>query len=491
MLNVVAMVANYISDHTDDALFRPFAQRLKLDILAIQTNEETHLTSINDCMINASRQLIKLIGAWTHVNEKPILSEVAKLCIIGLLNQHLFDYQIHMPQNDVSLLLTHFGDLAIEIIVEECVHEAASGRLSFPWKKYYLEGSLHEKFTKLQHFKPTIAMTPFEPHNIRFKSNENRSKPFYPFTFQDSWCLMISNDSDYWDMDILTDYFTEKQRMQARRRIDEKSILDRWPERALLEQIVRKAFTSKHGLCTLSLREALFQRGEECTQFKASLAFAVLDLLQAKRVLDISAGWGDRLLAVLALSTVERYVAADPNLALKEGHDAMIQTFKPLTMDRYTVFYAPFEEVPLGNEMFDTVFTSPPFFDFEIYSNLPGQSTETYFTETSWIVDFLFTSLKKCWDHLDVGGHLAIHISDVYKTRVCEPMCLYCEWKLPNCKYIGLIGSCGSVSSKVRPIWVFEKQCHSSRERAAQAGNWMEEAFPCLYRRLSFKRRRV
>ena len=50
---------------------------------------------------------------------------------------------------------------------------------------------------------------------------------------------------------------------------------------------------------------------KECTQFKPSLALTVLQLLRAKRVLDFSAGWGDRLLGAIAHSELERYLVSD------------------------------------------------------------------------------------------------------------------------------------------------------------------------------------
>lgn len=63
---------------------------------------------------------------------------------------------------------------------------------------------------------------------------------------------------------------------------------------------------------------------------------------------------------------------------------------------RFEIIYAPFEEAQLPpGETFDLVFTSPPFFDFEIYSKQPGQSVARYPKLEEWLVNFLFASVRK------------------------------------------------------------------------------------------------
>jgi len=517
MAHPIAAVAHavnaHIQAHPDRILFRPFlvikklAAMLDLVLLKLQAHslseqlnseaksENKGNTELaNKCVYNAMKQLISLIVAWTQhteANESEekkelllVLCDLSKLCVQGFVQTCVADGQLNVTPDDLTMLITSFGELSRLAILEECVNLMASNKVTFPWKKYYLEGTIDDKFKKLRHYEATISIEPFIPHNVKFDCNAK--EPFLPFTFEGGYCLLISSDADYWDMDIITDYFTEKPRMQARRSLDKKSISEMWPDRTLLTEMARAAFdseeTKKYGLCTLSLRESLYKCANECTQFKSSLAVSVLGLLQTKRVLDISAGWGDRLLAALAMD-LERYVGADPNTALKPGHEAMLKRFAQ-DKDRFKVIYAPFEDADLGLEMFDTIFTSPPFFNFEVYSNLPGQSVQNFKDQLSWTVDFLFASLRKAWKHLSPDGYMAIHIADVYKTKVCEAMCLFCEWQLEKCKYIGLLGSAGSVSEKVRPIWVFQKVETSDFARASKAGNFLLEIYPNIHRRI-------
>jgi len=104
--------------------------------------------------------------------------------------------------------------------------------------------------------------------------------------------------------------------------------------------------------------------------------------------------------------------------------------------------------------------------------------------QISWTVDFLFLSLRKAWQHLSPDGYMAIHIADVFRTKVCEAMCLFCEWQLEKCKYTGLLGSAGSVSEKVRPIWVFQKVDSSDPSRISKAGSLLSELFPHVHKRV-------
>jgi len=193
--------------------------------------------------------------------------------------------------------------------------------------------------------------------------------------------------------------------------------------------------------------------------FKSSLVCAVIKKLGGTRYLDISAGWGDRLVGAIA-SELDLYVGVDPNVNLKAGHDAIIHTLtngSPEEMQKYSIVYQPFQSATLPDTQFDLVFTSPPYFDFEIYTrNTAGQSIDDFPAFDRWLVSFLLASIRKAWARLVVGGHLAIHITDTRGANCCEIMNLYMEGKLQDALYQGVIASRGA-ADKPRPIWVWQK----------------------------------
>lgn len=286
--------------------------------------------------------------------------------------------------------------------------------------------------------------------------------------------------------DKLTDYFQEEARLKARRSDTLQSPHDYWK---IGDNVVKifdtAAKIGKNGIIdAFSLREAMYQLAKEATQFKITLVVSVIRFFHATRVLDFSAGWGDRLIGAIAAG-VERYVGVDPNIDLKPGHDRIIETFAPTMKDKYTIIYSPFQTASLPpNQLYDLIFTSPPFFDFEVYSQNQGQSILQFPKLDDWLIYFLFVSLRKAWSYLVVGGHMVIHISDVYKTHVTEAMNLLIQSKLMGSTYLGLIASYGG-ADRPRPMWVWRKDKFSQEWslRSDQAEKDLSQFFGSIYRK--------
>jgi 16S rRNA G966 N2-methylase RsmD len=298
-------------------------------------------------------------------------------------------------------------------------------------------------------------------------------------------------------MDIITNYFTEDARMQAIVANQGISPLNWWNNPKNQESIFKELYEEQSDITSETLREKVFQHVKEATLFKVSLAKSVIDLLtkdtdifgqnpilssslkqggvkgepgfplkkDGYRILDISSGWGDRLIASIAAGA-SRYLGFDPNTLLKPGHSEIIETLAKDFTGKFEVRYEPFEKAILPDEKFDLVFTSPPYFDFEIYSKDQSQSMSAYPKYETWLVEFLFAALSKAWNVLEDGGYMAIHIADTKSMyRVCEQMLLFVQGKLDKSNFIGIISSQaividenGKPSYKPRrPIWVWKK----------------------------------
>ena len=156
---------------------------------------------------------------------------------------------------------------------------------------------------------------------------------------------------------------------------------------------------------------------------------------------------------------VEKYLGFDPNNSLRNSHKRMIEMFGGGDEQRFQVIYLPFQSYEFEDKQsFDLVFTSPPFFDFEIYSNEKTQSIQSFPKFNDWIVQFLFVSLTKSWEQLEIGGHLVIHLNDTSSIRICEILCLFCVSQLENCLLHGLLPSESARNpNKLVSIWVFKK----------------------------------
>ena len=172
----------------------------------------------------------------------------------------------------------------------------------------------------------------------------------------------------------------------------------------------------------------IYNNSKLCSNFPVTVAQEVYRYFKAKKVLDFSAGWGDRLIAALAYGC--EYTGVDPNKDMINKYAAMIDFFSA-DFEKYNVYTQGFEDF-IVVEKYDLVFTSPPFFDLEVYSDDQTQSIKKFPSLEEWKKNFMFMSVKKSKQSLIKGGHLALYISDFNKTKYVKDIINYA-------KNIGLI----------------------------------------------------
>jgi len=315
----------------------------------------------------------------------------------------------------------------------------------------------HVLFNNLNQYTPKIIQKPFQYKYILWKTKIYQQ---IKYKNQNYICIETKKE-DYIHIDRLVDYFNELPRMKARRRDKAYSPLEAWYKKeTVLEAWIQTKMHNGEDLDIFDMREQIWKMGFECNAFKSTLAISIYKLFQAKRILDFSAGWGDRLLAAIAYGA-ERYIGYDPNPELQKGYNEMISLFsEPSKSHRYEVNIQPFETSRI-TETFDLILTSPPYYDFETYiandkEEAKNQSIVKYPRFNQWMIEFLFTSLQKCWNALTVGGNMVIHLSDVYKTNYVEAMIIYILGWCEGSRFDGSIASIGDCG-KPRPLWIFHK----------------------------------
>jgi len=311
----------------------------------------------------------------------------------------------------------------------------------FPFKAMYMAKDLPRLIHAGKSYKPMVsAIVPLQKRRNEF---EERSPSLY----------IIRNQIVDYPLVYITDILgSEDMRLRARQCRHTQSIMRKWETGNIV--FLRKVLDGAHGCFSMeSVRESIYRTREECSNFKCTAVISLFDILNSKKVLDMCAGWGDRLVGALLSPTVTTYFGSDPNVDLQPAYKNMIQQLGG-SSDHYQVSGQPFEDVDLCEQVFDTIFTSPPFFNYEHYTDLPGQSTNTHTTLQKWISGFLFPMLTKAWKHLQIGGHMCIYIQDIPEFEICEKMVRECE-NLLGCIFMGIIWMEGSYMS--RPIWTFKK----------------------------------
>ena len=151
------------------------------------------------------------------------------------------------------------------------------------------------------------------------------------------------------------------------------------------------------------------------TQFKPNVAKTIYQLTNAKKVLDTSCGWGDRLAGFFA-SDAEEYIGCDPNPNTYKQYMKQIEVYNSFLTKpkKVTIYNTGAEDLPWDTiKDVDCSFTSPPYFSTEEY-NKGGEKEENQswfkFNEyEKWRDDFFLPVSKKCFE---VSKHTLINIMD-------------------------------------------------------------------------------
>lgn len=409
------------------------------------------------------------------------------------IKEELAKYVDNMQINITYKQFTKLCKSNTDICLREISEMVKSEKISYPFKKYTIhDREIISKFKKLVKYSYNTSNKSFFVPNVTFKSNMLKYFKFRGINLDkhDDKPLSFVFDKDDYDIDILVDLTSqEEQRVKCIRNDQDMSSYDFWLNNPT--KVIQKLLDKKEDITTHNLREALFSIHKECTQFKPTLAFSVYEYFGATSVLDFSAGWGDRLVAAIANKNVKRYRGFDPNTNLTQGHNEILERFvEKKQRKNYSVTYEPFQSKKAeikdkdgDDEMFDLVFTSPPFVDFERYSDDISQSVVSYPKLNDWLTRFMFASMYKAWYHLNTGGRMILHITDVYKTHVMEQIILFAIMMLPGCRYDGIIASIVEDRSKPtpRPMWVFYKDEEDDKENKDKAEEDMKKYHKTLY----------
>lgn len=222
-----------------------------------------------------------------------------------------------------------------------------------------------------------------------------------------------------------------------------------------------------------TLRSCIGLRKYIASQFRPSAAKAFYEMFESEHVYDPSSGWGDRLSGFYAAAETKSYTSVDPNSNLFTGYADQTEFLRGLSKEHKEVIMSEgCAEDFIPERTFDTVFTSPPYFNIERYTQDDTQSFKKYRRLEDWLNGFLFKMLGTAWERLESGGTLGINISDVYSNhtvnRICDPMNSFIA-SLPDSHYYGCYGyemrkrpNSGALKGKhgafAEPIWVWKKR---------------------------------
>lgn len=214
-----------------------------------------------------------------------------------------------------------------------------------------------------------------------------------------------------------SNYYFQKYRSKTK--TGKWSQYERWkndPDK--IRNIALKLYRKK-GLKKISdiepyqIRDSLRMSGNSVNQFKPYVAVYVYQKFKPNRILDISAGWGDRLIG--AMSQDIDYIGIDSNKKLEVPYNNMIRDFKDKTNSKVQMIFKKSEDVDYSKlPKYDLIFTSPPYFSLEKYEGMTEYDDNKEFAETYFI-----PTIKEIWKYLSKGGVLALNMpEEMYKLLV-------------------------------------------------------------------------
>jgi hypothetical protein len=194
-----------------------------------------------------------------------------------------------------------------------------------------------------------------------------------------------------------------------------------------------------------------------CGVYPINVAHTIYKMFKPKRILDMSSGWGDRLIAA-TMYDPELYVGVDPNKSLFSGYKNIIDAFA-IKKEKYVMINDAFEDANITG-MFDLMFSCPPFFIAEKYSSDEKQSFNRYNDIDNWLNNFMYVSIRKIWSHLNRDGYLIIDINDTKvkgeTVHFVEKINRYID-SFTTSEYQGVIKWKYNHKNHANPIWVWKK----------------------------------
>lgn len=189
----------------------------------------------------------------------------------------------------------------------------------------------------------------------------------------------------------------------------------------LLRRAIERSLTiwpDRFGANASCLRRMLrsYPGAASVSNYRPMIARAVITRYSTNqsRVLDFSAGYGGRLLGALAAR--RQYVGIEPNHAQVRGMKRMVRA---IAAARFPIPHVDIirgcaeQELPrIASRSVDLVFSSPPFFNWEHYSNSHQQSFRRYPTYETWKVHFLLPVIAQTFRVLDRDGYLILNVSN-------------------------------------------------------------------------------
>ena len=136
-------------------------------------------------------------------------------------------------------------------------------------------------------------------------------------------------------------------------------------------------------------------------------------------VLDPTMGWGGRLVGACALD-LPKYIGVDANPNLDPLYKKMCAFLQPRSKTAVQLFFQDALTVDYAKLKYDVVFTSPPYYNIEIYRK--EKDIEVQKTKEEWNETFYKPLFERTWAAMQSPGYYILNVpQEVYESS-CIPI---------------------------------------------------------------------
>lgn len=250
------------------------------------------------------------------------------------------------------------------------------------------------------------------------------------------------------------------------RTLSSKSVSENWNDDEKLWSLIKKnlqyCIKHEHGKwSTNRIRQnaKVYCASSSVSNFRPTAAKYLYNTYGNKgHVYDPCGGWGGRLFGFLA-SNCESYTCCEPSTKSFDGLKNLANDFKYAGKDVTIIHECAEDYIPQKDSM-DMCFTSPPYFNTEMYSDEETQSYKRYSTYGAWLDGFLSKVIENCHYCLKDDGYLLLNVANVKTAPTLEKdtvmIAMSKGFVLCDTLYL-ILSSISGKGVKTEPIFVFKK----------------------------------
>ena len=140
-------------------------------------------------------------------------------------------------------------------------------------------------------------------------------------------------------------------------------------------------------------------------------------------IFDFSCGFGSRMLGALTSPNNYNYIGVEPYKELYNRLRLFSQWISSILGEesRATIYNQGAEEsINCLKESIDLSFSSPPYFNYEIYTNEPTQAYIKYPTYEEFIEGFIWPTIKNLYGYTKSGGIHIVNLEDTKRIQIVD-----------------------------------------------------------------------